>query len=75
MRLTRSLKCFVVNEKKGRCFSPSAQKNGNTGFVHSKASNNIRKVILQDRHKCLQIYYIIRNFFAGYNVFIYKKEL
>ena len=27
--------CFVVYEKKGRCFSPSAQKN--TSFVHIKA--------------------------------------
>ena len=26
--------CFVVYEKKGRCFSPSAQK---TSFVHNKA--------------------------------------
>ena len=26
--------CFVVYEKKGRCFSPSAQKRS---FVHSKA--------------------------------------
>jgi hypothetical protein len=28
-----------VNEKKGRCFSPSAQKAGSNGFVHNKASN------------------------------------
>jgi hypothetical protein len=27
--------CFVVSEKKGRCFSPSAQKNAS--FVHIKA--------------------------------------
>jgi hypothetical protein len=30
-------KCFDVNEKKGRCFSPSAQKIENVGFIHSKA--------------------------------------
>jgi hypothetical protein len=30
-------KCFDLNEKKGRCFSPSAQKIENVGFVHSKA--------------------------------------
>jgi hypothetical protein len=28
--------CFVVYEKKGRCFSPSAQK---CSFVHSKADS------------------------------------
>jgi hypothetical protein len=30
-------KCFDVNEKKGRCFSPSAQKIESTGFTHNKA--------------------------------------
>jgi hypothetical protein len=30
-----AVSCFVVYEKKGRCFSPSAQKNIN--FVHIKA--------------------------------------
>jgi hypothetical protein len=30
----KNLLCFVVYEKKGRCFSPSAQKRS---FVHSKA--------------------------------------
>jgi hypothetical protein len=30
-------KCFDVNEKKGRCFSPSAQKIASVGFVHIKA--------------------------------------
>jgi hypothetical protein len=33
-----------VNEKKGRCFLPSAQKARSIGFVHSKASNSGRKV-------------------------------
>jgi hypothetical protein len=31
-------------EKKERCFSPSAQKAGSIGFVHSKASNSGIKV-------------------------------
>jgi hypothetical protein len=30
-------KCFDVNKKKGRCFSPSAQKIASIGFVHKKA--------------------------------------
>jgi hypothetical protein len=30
-------KCFDVNEKKGRCFSPLAQNIASTGFVHNKA--------------------------------------
>jgi hypothetical protein len=30
----KEFSCFVVYEKKGRCFSPSAQKEN---FVHSKA--------------------------------------
>jgi hypothetical protein len=33
-------RCFDVNEKKGRCFSPSTQKTGSIGFVHSKANNS-----------------------------------
>jgi hypothetical protein len=32
--------CFVVYEKKGRCFSPSAQKEN---FVHSKADRTRTK--------------------------------
>jgi hypothetical protein len=35
--------CFDVNKKKGRCFSPSAQKATRSGFVHSKADNTRRK--------------------------------
>jgi hypothetical protein len=31
------IKYFDVNEKKGRCFSPSAQKATNICFVHNKA--------------------------------------
>jgi hypothetical protein len=34
LRRKRKFSCFVVYEKKGRCFSPSAQKRS---FVHSKA--------------------------------------
>jgi hypothetical protein len=30
-------KCLDVNEKKGRSFSPLAQKIANDGFVHNKA--------------------------------------
>jgi hypothetical protein len=30
-------KCFDVNEKKGRCFLPSAQKITSVDFVHIKA--------------------------------------
>ena len=39
--------CFAVYEKKGRCFSPSAQKNDS--FVHSKA--------IPYMHKKVKIYY------------------
>jgi hypothetical protein len=31
---------FDVNEKKGMCFLPSAQKAASIGFVHSKADNS-----------------------------------
>ena len=34
LRKRRNFLCFVVYEKKGRCFSPSAQKRS---FVHNKA--------------------------------------
>jgi hypothetical protein len=34
LRRKRKFSCFVVYEKKGRCFSPSTQK---CSFVHSKA--------------------------------------
>jgi hypothetical protein len=32
-------RCFDVNEKKGRCFSPSAQKATSVGLVHTKAGD------------------------------------
>jgi hypothetical protein len=45
-----------VNEKKGRCFSPSAQKATSIGFVHSKADNTRMKgkIALQSIYKYLQ---------------------
>jgi hypothetical protein len=46
-------RCFDVNEKKGRCFLPSAQKATSSGFVHSKADNMRRKgkIALQGIYK------------------------
>jgi hypothetical protein len=32
-------RCFDVNEKKGRSFSPSVQKATSIGFVHTKAGD------------------------------------
>jgi hypothetical protein len=65
--------CFVVYEKKGRCFSPSAQK---CSFVHSKAdSTRIKETRYITRY--VQIYisffhnYITRispEFFAGKSI-------
>ena len=65
-----AVSCFVVYEKKGRCFSPSAQK---CSFVHSKAdSTRIKETRYIIRY--VQIYisffhnYITRispEFFAG----------
>jgi hypothetical protein len=46
-REKEAVSCFVVYEKKGRCFSPSAQKNAS--FVHSKA--------VQYTDKKVKIYY------------------
>jgi hypothetical protein len=36
-------KVLRCEQKKGRCFSPSAQKATSIGFVHSKADNARRK--------------------------------
>jgi hypothetical protein len=46
----KQFSCFVVYEKKGRCFSPSAQKEN---FVHTKADCTWTKGkdILQGTHK------------------------
>jgi hypothetical protein len=46
-----------VNEKKGMCFSPSAQKATSIGFVHNK-TDIIRmkgKIALQSIYKYLQL--------------------
>ena len=49
-------KCFDVNEKKGRCFSPSAQKmkvlvsSTTKQFIHRRRG----KIILQGMHKYVQ---------------------
>jgi hypothetical protein len=50
------MKCFDANEKKGRCFSPSAQKNTNIGFVHNKAIHTRAKgkMVLQGINKYVQ---------------------
>jgi hypothetical protein len=44
-----------VNEKKGRCFLPSAQKATSIGFVHSKADDTRMKgkIALQSIYKHL----------------------
>jgi hypothetical protein len=43
-----AVSCFVVYEKKGRCFSPSAQKNAS--FVHSKAVSCF--VVYEKKGRC-----------------------
>jgi hypothetical protein len=50
-------RCFDVNEKKGRCFSPSAQKVTSVGFVHTKAGDIKAKVNIITKH--LQTFTII----------------
>jgi hypothetical protein len=62
----RMLRC---ERKEGKLFFAFGSKTGSIGFVHSKASNSGRKVILQGTHKCLQRFYIILQFFAKYNDF------
>jgi hypothetical protein len=51
-------RCFDVNEKKGRCFSPSSQKAMSIGFIHSKADNTRMKgkIAVQSIYKYLQLY-------------------
>jgi hypothetical protein len=46
-----------VNEKKGRCFSPSAQKATSIGFVQSKADDTRMKgkIAFQSIYKYLQL--------------------
>jgi hypothetical protein len=50
-------KVLDVNEKKGRCFSPSAQKATRIGFIRSKADDTWMKgkIALQSIYKCLQL--------------------
>jgi hypothetical protein len=43
-----AVSCFVVYEKKERCFSPSAQKNAS--FVHSKADSCF--VVYEKKGRC-----------------------
>jgi hypothetical protein len=65
-----------VNEKKGRCFSPLAQKAASGGFVHSKADNSrIKgKATLQSIYVYLQKYVNIQlQFFAKWYIFLYKE--
>jgi hypothetical protein len=68
---SRMLRC---ERKEGKVFFAFGSKDGNTGFIHSKASNSRRKEILQGTHKCLQRYYILRQCFATYNVFHLQKR-
>jgi hypothetical protein len=56
---------FDLNEKKGSCFSPLAQKAGSIGFIHIKESNSgIKgKATLRGIHRYLQnILYSITTF-------------
>jgi hypothetical protein len=52
------MKCFDSNEKKGRCFLPSAQKITNIGFVHNKAIHTCAKgkMVLQGINKYVQYF-------------------
>jgi GH15 family glucan-1,4-alpha-glucosidase len=65
-----------VNEKKGRSFSPSAQKTGSIGFVHSKASNSGIKV-KQHYKVSTNIYKMIFTFNDNFllNKYIFTKKL
>jgi hypothetical protein len=68
---SRMLRC---EQKEGKVFSAFDSKNGNTGFVHNKESNNKRKVMLQGIHKSLQNVTLFDNFLPDIMFFIYKKE-
>jgi hypothetical protein len=50
-------RCFDVNEKKGRCFSPSAQNATSVGLVHTKQVTYEQKVNIITKH--LQTFTII----------------
>src|SRR5690349_5415343 len=68
--------CFVVYEKKGRCFSPSAQKRS---FVHSKpACTHIAEIQYITRY--VQIYMscsiiILQKFLQNFCRKVYCKQL
>jgi hypothetical protein len=65
-----------VNEKKGRCFSPSAQKAGSIGFVHNKENNSrIKgKAKLRGIHKYLQNFFTFNhNSLQTSTFFLYKE--
>jgi hypothetical protein len=67
-----------VNEKKGRWFSPSAQKAGSIGFVHTKANNSeIKgKPTLRGIHRYLQKKFTYNhNFSLNTMFFLYKEAL
>jgi hypothetical protein len=69
--------CFVVYEKKVRCFSPSAQKRS---FVHSKADwMRLKKIkYITNLHKLLHIYItrVSPRIFAGkYIISNFKLQL
>ena len=70
------LLCFVVYEKKGRCFSPSAQKRS---FVHSKADcTHIAETKYITRY--VQIYMscsitILQEFLQNFCRKVYCKQL
>jgi hypothetical protein len=70
-------KVLRCERKKGRCFSPSAQKARSIGFIHSKADNSeIKgKATLRGIHKYLQFFYIQSQLFAEYNVFLVQRSL
>ena len=71
-------KVLRCEQKKGRCFSPSAQKAGSIGFVHSKADNSeIKgKATLLGIHKYLQFFFTFNhNFSLNTMFFLYKEAL
>jgi hypothetical protein len=71
-------RCFDVNEKKGSCLSPSAQKATSIGFVHIKADNTRMKgkIALQSIYKYLQLsVHSQLQFFVKYYTSFHKELL
>jgi hypothetical protein len=71
-------RCFDVNKKKGRCFSPLAQKTRSVGFVHSKANNSG----IKGKSNIARYSYIFKKFFTfnpsfslNTMFFLYKEAL